>query len=583
MSARPNRNKAQPVNLAKVAAAMLLGSAQAQVPGAAEVPLVVQAVAAAESAGLLYYRTYQREVVTDFTTPIMILEWSRQVGKSHAMAGWCGNRILSRLATPGVLEHTIVVISNSRSNGAEFALKAAAVLGAIRQGVELESAEHTLDEGTAREFEVEAEDFTCLLRVRFSGEEDGRSITKTARILVLAASERTARGFSGDLILDEFAFHQNARKMWAAAEPIVSSQTLYLCRIASTHNGKGSLFNRWIVNGTFPVHSVTRTRAWLEAKDDPIAPLLIKSLRSKTLKLITPQEAEEEADNRADYRQNYENDPNSEGGQLLTEELIVRARGLAAAFVKDDQAWSAGTLARLRKLADARAQLYVGADLGRVRDSTLVSVFSLEGLNRVQVAVLKMRGPLDRQREEFQRLMDLGSVIARLNLDMTGIGAQMYDELYRQYGSRVMGTNFSTTVPLRVEEMVERKGGAHTMKVTERMALDLLTSFQSGRIWLPAGHSEQERSLLIPERVVTSSGAVQVAAERGKDDEGRPDHAEYFWALALAEAAVRNGGAGALSREIVNGMDVGRASFAVPRVDWLGGGGMTGPRGRRFD
>ncbi len=38
---------------------------------------------------------------------------------------------------------------------------------------------------------------------------------KTGRIKVLAANPRTARGFSGDLILDEFAFHENsATTIW---------------------------------------------------------------------------------------------------------------------------------------------------------------------------------------------------------------------------------------------------------------------------------------------------------------------------------------------------------------------------------
>ena len=43
---------------------------------------------------------------------------------------------------------------------------------------------------------------------------------------------------SGDLILDEFAFHEDANAIWNAAEPILSSNADYLCRIASTPNGK---------------------------------------------------------------------------------------------------------------------------------------------------------------------------------------------------------------------------------------------------------------------------------------------------------------------------------------------------------
>ena len=55
---------------------------------------------------------------------------------------------------------------------------------------------------------------------------------KTGRIKVLAANPRTARGFSGDLILDEFAFHEDSQAIWEAAErvkiePIVEAFNLF--------------------------------------------------------------------------------------------------------------------------------------------------------------------------------------------------------------------------------------------------------------------------------------------------------------------------------------------------------------------
>jgi len=54
------------------------------------------------------------------------------------------------------------------------------------------------------------------------------------RIKVLAANPRTARGFSGDLILDRsLAFHENSKAIWEAAEPILASHPDYCCRIAS--------------------------------------------------------------------------------------------------------------------------------------------------------------------------------------------------------------------------------------------------------------------------------------------------------------------------------------------------------------
>ena len=71
-----------------------------------------------------------------------------------------------------------------------------------------------------------------------------RANGKVGRIKVLAANPRTARGFSGDLILDEFAFHEDSAAIWEAAEPILASNPDFLCRMASTGNGRHNLFYR---------------------------------------------------------------------------------------------------------------------------------------------------------------------------------------------------------------------------------------------------------------------------------------------------------------------------------------------------
>ncbi len=76
----------------------------------------------------------------------------------------------------------------------------------------------------------------------------GRLATEI-RIKDLAANPRTARGFSGDLILDEFAFHHDDAAIWEAAEPILSSNKDFLCRIASTGNGRYNMFYRMATGG----------------------------------------------------------------------------------------------------------------------------------------------------------------------------------------------------------------------------------------------------------------------------------------------------------------------------------------------
>ncbi len=159
-------------------------------------------------------RPYQETVFHDRSSGIQILHWSRQIGKSFTLAAWAVDRLLTR---PGRL---VTVLSNSRENGAEFVAKCAEVCRL--NGTDYESVD--------KSHGVQFQNMRMEVRIRAQG--------RTGRIKVLAANPRTARGFSGDLILDEFAFHEDSAAIWEAAEPILSSNPDFLCRIASTGNGK---------------------------------------------------------------------------------------------------------------------------------------------------------------------------------------------------------------------------------------------------------------------------------------------------------------------------------------------------------
>ncbi|HXC99613.1 MAG TPA: terminase family protein [Verrucomicrobiae bacterium] len=165
-------------------------------------------------------RPYQDEVFKDRSSGILILHWSRQIGKSFTLAAWAVDRLLSR---PGRL---VTVLSNSRENGAEFVAKCAEVCHL--NGTEYESVDKSQG--------VRFQNMRMEVRIRANG--------KVGRIKVLAANPRTARGFSGDLILDEFAFHEDSAAIWEAAEPILASNPDFLCRMASTGNGRHNLFYR---------------------------------------------------------------------------------------------------------------------------------------------------------------------------------------------------------------------------------------------------------------------------------------------------------------------------------------------------
>ena len=61
-----------------------------------------------------------------------------------------------------------------------------------------------------------------------------------SKITALPANPDTARGFSANVFLDEFAFHADSRKIWSALFPVISNG--WKLRVTSTPNGKGNKF-----------------------------------------------------------------------------------------------------------------------------------------------------------------------------------------------------------------------------------------------------------------------------------------------------------------------------------------------------
>jgi phage FluMu gp28-like protein len=333
--------------------------------------------------------------------------------------------------------------------------------------------------------------------------------------------------------------------MWAAAEPIISSNPDYLCRVASTHNGPNSLFNRWIRRGEYPVNSMSRSRAWEMSKEDPIFPLVITSLKTK--RRITPAEAQAEAGDEREYLQNYENQPSSESGSLLTWDLITKAVR-APHFARDEQSWSPATVGRLYSL---EGDLYVGQDVGRSRDVSVVVVIQKLGHIRRLVGLLRMKNMrLPAQNREMDSLMAVcGHKIRRITVDGTGLGTGIVDGLTETYGTGlILGINFSSTVPVTADVAASGRKAA-TMSVTEKMAIQLAGLFDDSLIEIIAD-KELEDSLHLPERVVSDNGKrVSIAAERSKSEDGTTEHADHFWALALAEHGHAEGGTGSFSAE----------------------------------
>ena len=471
-----------------------------------------------ESNALVGLRPFQKDIFRS-DLGILILHWSRQIGKSHVLAHWAVHRIVSKLTDhPSWL---ITVLSNSRENGAEFCRKAAEATRAYHAVCELK------DNSPDLQFE------NMRLEIRLTRKIGQRE--HVGRIKVLAANPRTARGFSGDLILDEFAFHENSNAIWEAAEPILAANREFLCRIASTGNGRHNLFYR-MAGGTGPddgtffqsaadytVSRLTRSAAYRMG---------VPVFDPRTRLPITPEVARTKALDKRAYDQNYECSFNDENSCLLTHELIQAAARLEGTIPIDEQAWSAASLARLWR---AEGELFLGGDIGRSRDLTVFAVLEKTGSQRRVVAMLRLSGlRLPQQQAQLDPVVGL-SKFRRACLDMTGIGLGLVEYAQERWGSqKVQGVNFATTEP--ISDRIRSEGRAvETARVTEIMATDLLGAFEDRSLTIEVAlDAEAREDLRKPEKVTSPGGRVSIAATR--NDAG---HADHFWALALAIRAAQ--------------------------------------------
>jgi len=482
---------------------------------------------AAGADAVIRFRQFQEPVFLDRESGVLILHWARQIGKSYTFSAWAVDRLLTQLQRYDTW--LITVLSNSRDNGAEFVIKAQEVCNKL--GVVMDSSDDSPD--------LTYDNMRMEVRVTLT--VAGRA--RVGRIKVLAANPRTARGFSGDLILDEFGFHEDSNAIWEAAEPILSANPEFLCRIASTGNGKHNMFYRMVAgsgpdDGTifistagFKICRVTRTAAWKMG---------VKIYDPNTREPITPDEARRKALDKRAYDQNYECKFADENMALLTHELIQQA--IRDGIPIDEQKWSAVSMARMYR---AEGQLFLGGDIGRNRDITVFAVLEKIGVSKKVIALLRMSGMrLPAQQVQLDLICSLPK-FRRSCIDMTGIGLGLVEYAQEKWGDyKVAGVNFSTTEPISDKIRAEGRK-TETARVTEIMATDLLGVFEDKSITIEVElDADGFDDLRKPEKITSPGGRVSIAAVR--DEAG---HADHFWAFALAiRAAGPNTGIFAFSR-----------------------------------
>lgn len=300
------------------------------------------------------------------------------------------------------------------------------------------------------------------------------------RILGLPANPMTARGFTGDVLLDEFAMHAEDREIWAAMFPTLlrGQGELDVC---STPKGIKNVFAQLRDNELFS-HSL----------------LTLPDAIEQGLKVDYEQVRRSMGDDEL-FRQEFLCEFLDEATAFLTYEMIARCEEPELSKEPD--------LSALKKY---KGDLAVGIDIGRRRDLTIVWIVSVEGDRHVTRGVIEMCGTTFR--EQYSRIGEVLGLraVRRCCIDAGGLGMQLAEAATEDYGDhRVEACTFT---PLLKQELA---GG-----------LRLAVEEQSIRIPADEGIRNDWHSV---ERTVSSVGHERYTAGRAEGS-----HADRFWAAALA-------------------------------------------------
>jgi phage FluMu gp28-like protein len=407
----------------------------------------------ADNRPILY--PYQRRYLAD-DARFKAGMWSRQTGKTFTTTLEAVLDVLEAEAAGRVSRWTILSVSRDRA------------LDAMDNGVKL----HLRAIGAAFEALDEPLDVDELAHVVRIGR-------RGSYIRAIASKPSTARGMSDNLILDEFAHHQDNRAIWTALLPVVSRPDLKL-RVISTPNGRGDKFYEIMTapDGLFSRHVVTIY--------DAVADGLPRNV---------------------DELKRAMNDP------------IAWAQEFECQFIDEATAWLPYDL--IDGCEDAAAPgeytggpVYVGMDFAARGDLTVIAVLEQVGDVLWLRELIELRATsFAAQLAELDRVMRQYRVI-RAALDQTGLGEMPVQEAQRRHGAyRVEGVLFSQARKLD-------------------MATALKEAMEDRRLRLPAGNAALRADLHSVQRVAGPTGAPRLVAERSEQG-----HADRFWALALAVSA----------------------------------------------
>jgi len=355
-----------------------------------------------------------------------------------------------------------------------------------------------------------------------------------ARIIGLPANPDTARGWSANILLDEFALHRDSREIWKALFPTVTRG--YKIRIVSTFKGKMNKFYE-LFYGAPTLQSYTGREykyvgdrgGWSKHFTDIYQAIEMGlELKDEEGKPIEPDDLRLALNDDDAWAEEFECVPSDEVSAFLTHDLISSVEDVK---INKTPVW----VERLIAAAEANysefkrtkirpalplhvlhnveflGELYIGMDIGRKKDLTVIWVDQkIDGMLRAAAVIELKRKPYFVQEQVLHSVLSQ-KAFRRACIDETGIGAQLAEGAQDMFGSyRVEGIPF-------------------TAESKETLAVGLRQNFEDRGSLIPADVTIRN-SLHSVKKYPTTTRHFRFDAER-TDATG---HADHFWAKALS-------------------------------------------------
>lgn len=381
-----------------------------------------------------------------------------------------------------------VICNCSRQIGKSFLGAAKSVLYAISNPSTLTACIST-GERAANEFLLKcrqwARAFSVVIQELVAFQESSSSIrfSNGSRIITLpSGNPASLRGYSGNIVLDEFALVEQDEEVWAAIAPLLTSKM----------NNK----DKWCLILSTPTSLDTRfAKIWFDQSDEwEKHQLTIFDAVSEGLK-ADPENLK----------------------KLINDEFIWNTEYMCQFASGIDTAFPPELLSDLSLDVapfDKSLPSYIGADIARTNDLTVFSVLQKKEnhYNIVKLVTLK-NSPFIDQITELQNLFRQYNVSSGY-IDATGIGNMFSEEAARQISSRLKPFTFTAASKTEIFDRLKKV-------ITDN-------SFRCDKTY-----EEQIKSdLALVRRCLSKTGTISYTAPHTPSG-----HADIACSLALALAA----------------------------------------------